>query len=207
MKPAFATPTLALGSSQFVRCSRITSSSRPAFATARNGAARMMAEAPLESGSSLPTDGENVVDPPISSSAPESSGNSSSAKIGEDSRDDASSTSLGDSSGEESFFITKPGLMGLIDEDDDVDMGEIIIEPPGSWKNKQVIQEAQQKFKVHETDCGSPEFQIATLTKKIEYLTIHLKANPKDFSSTRGLLRMVATRRLNIRISQKLRNL
>lgn len=100
-------------------------------------------------------------------------------------------------------------------------------DPPQPVINARAISEAQQKFKIHETDSGSPEFQIATLSTRITYLTEHLKSNPKDYSSTRGLVKMVSTRRrllkflksedpqrftdiiagLNIRISQQLREI
>jgi small subunit ribosomal protein S15 len=49
-------------------------------------------------------------------------------------------------------------------------------------------------FKAHEGDTGSPEVQIALLTKRINDLTDHLKEHPKDHSSRRGLLKMVGTR-------------
>ena len=45
------------------------------------------------------------------------------------------------------------------------------------------------------TDTGSPEVQIAVLTARIAELTEHLKANPKDHHSRRGLLKMVGKRR------------
>ena len=48
--------------------------------------------------------------------------------------------------------------------------------------------------KVHEGDTGSPEVQIALLTKRINDLTEHLKEHPKDHSSRRGLLKMVGNR-------------
>ena len=44
-------------------------------------------------------------------------------------------------------------------------------------------------------DTGSPEVQIAILTARIQELTEHLKANPKDHHSRRGLLKMVGKRR------------
>jgi len=47
----------------------------------------------------------------------------------------------------------------------------------------------------HETDTGSPEVQIALLTKRITALTEHLRANPHDESSRRGLLKLVGQRR------------
>ncbi len=51
------------------------------------------------------------------------------------------------------------------------------------------------KYKLHETDSGSPEVQIALLTERINVLTEHLKQNKKDHSSRRGLLKMVGRRR------------
>jgi len=49
-------------------------------------------------------------------------------------------------------------------------------------------------FEKHEHDTGSPEVQIALLTKKINELTEHLKVHRKDHASRRGLLKMVGTR-------------
>ena len=51
------------------------------------------------------------------------------------------------------------------------------------------------KFKVHDTDTGSPEVQIGLLTNRIEYLTEHLKTHKKDHHSRRGLLMLVGRRR------------
>ena len=50
-------------------------------------------------------------------------------------------------------------------------------------------------FRVHETDTGSPEVQIALLTERINGLTDHLRENRQDHHSRRGLLKMVGTRR------------
>jgi small subunit ribosomal protein S15 len=50
-------------------------------------------------------------------------------------------------------------------------------------------------FRVHDTDTGSPEVQIAILTNKIEYLNTHLRTHKKDHHSRRGLLKMVGHRR------------
>ncbi len=44
-------------------------------------------------------------------------------------------------------------------------------------------------------DKGSPEVQVAVLTARIQELTDHMKANPKDYHSNRGLLKMVGQRR------------
>jgi small subunit ribosomal protein S15 len=49
-------------------------------------------------------------------------------------------------------------------------------------------------FETHDGDTGSPEVQVAILTKRINDLTEHLKAHPKDHSSRRGLLKMVGNR-------------
>jgi small subunit ribosomal protein S15 len=58
-------------------------------------------------------------------------------------------------------------------------------------KKKRVI----EKYKVHETDTGSPQVQIAILTAEIKDLTEHLRSHKKDFSSRRGLLKKVSERR------------
>jgi small subunit ribosomal protein S15 len=51
------------------------------------------------------------------------------------------------------------------------------------------------EFRRGETDTGSPEVQVAVLTKRIEELTEHLKTHAKDHHSRRGLLQMVGNRR------------
>ena len=52
-----------------------------------------------------------------------------------------------------------------------------------------------KKYARHEGDTGSPEVQIAVLTKRINDLTEHLKTHKKDHHSRRGLLKMVGHRR------------
>lgn len=52
-----------------------------------------------------------------------------------------------------------------------------------------------EKFRVHETDTGSPEVQVALLTERIRYLTEHFKTHQKDHHSRRGLLKLVSRRR------------
>lgn len=61
---------------------------------------------------------------------------------------------------------------------------------PSDIKNR-IINEYQN----HENDTGSPEVQIAILTKRINQLTEHLKTHKKDFHSRRGLLKIVGKRR------------
>ena len=51
------------------------------------------------------------------------------------------------------------------------------------------------EFKGHQTDTGSTEVQIALLTERINNLTEHLKRNPHDFHTQRGLLKLVGQRR------------
>ena len=50
-------------------------------------------------------------------------------------------------------------------------------------------------YRLHETDTGSPEVQVALLTERINHLTDHLKVHPKDHHSRRGLLVLVGRRR------------
>ena len=61
--------------------------------------------------------------------------------------------------------------------------------------DKDKKQEIIQEFKRHGEDTGSPEVQIAILTKRITELTDHLKINKHDESSRRGLLKLVGRRR------------
>ncbi|NMA92389.1 MAG: 30S ribosomal protein S15 [Firmicutes bacterium] len=56
-------------------------------------------------------------------------------------------------------------------------------------------QELISRHRLHRTDTGSPEVQIALLTGRINQLTEHLKTHKKDYHSQRGLLRMVGRRR------------
>ncbi len=59
---------------------------------------------------------------------------------------------------------------------------------------KQEKKNIVRDFEIHEGDTGSPEVQIALLTKRINDLTEHLKTHRKDHTSRRGLLKMVGTR-------------
>jgi small subunit ribosomal protein S15 len=52
-----------------------------------------------------------------------------------------------------------------------------------------------EDFRRDDSDTGSPDVQIAVLTKRIDQLTEHLKAHKKDHHSRRGLLKMVGRRR------------
>lgn len=55
-------------------------------------------------------------------------------------------------------------------------------------------QEIISNFRVHDTDTGSPQVQIALLTHRINYLNEHLKNNRKDHHTQRGLLTLVGQR-------------
>ena len=50
-------------------------------------------------------------------------------------------------------------------------------------------------YKTHESDTGSPEVQVAILTKRINDLTEHFKTHTKDYHSRRGLMMLVGQRR------------
>jgi small subunit ribosomal protein S15 len=51
------------------------------------------------------------------------------------------------------------------------------------------------KYRLHESDTGSSEVQVALLSQRIEYLTEHFKTHKKDHHSRRGLLKLVGQRR------------
>ena len=68
---------------------------------------------------------------------------------------------------------------------------------------KERKQEIIATYATHEGDTGSPEVQIAVLTKRINDLNDHLKSNMKDHHSRRGLLKMVGHRRNLLAYLQK----
>jgi small subunit ribosomal protein S15 len=59
------------------------------------------------------------------------------------------------------------------------------------------------QYRVHDSDTGSPEVQIALLSNRITYLTEHFKTHAKDHHSRRGLMKLVGRRR---RLLDYLRN-
>lgn len=69
---------------------------------------------------------------------------------------------------------------------------EAEVELPAPSEEKQ---EVISQYQVKEGDTGSPEVQVALLTKRIEKLVVHLKTNPSDNHSRRGLLGIVSKRR------------
>ena len=60
-----------------------------------------------------------------------------------------------------------------------------------------------KEIKIHDTDTGSPEVQVAVLSRRINDLASHLKKNKKDKHSRRGLLGLVADRKTHLKYLQK----
>ena len=69
--------------------------------------------------------------------------------------------------------------------------------------DKKIKEKIIKKFRVHDTDTGSSQVQIAILTEEIKQLTDHLKKHKHDFSSRRGLLKKVGERRKLLKYLQK----
>ncbi len=65
--------------------------------------------------------------------------------------------------------------------------------------SKRVKQNVLKDVRRHDTDTGSPEAQVALLTRQIEELSAHLRTHKKDFHSRRGLLQIVADRRKHLK--------
>ena len=61
--------------------------------------------------------------------------------------------------------------------------------------DKELKQQIINENRTTENDTGSPEVQVALLTSRINSLTEHMKKNPKDFHSQRGLSKMVGQRK------------
>ena len=64
-------------------------------------------------------------------------------------------------------------------------------------------EEIIQEHQTHEGDTGSPEVQVAVLTRRIAHLTEHLREHKHDYHSQRGLLKMVGRRRRLLKYLQK----
>jgi len=64
-------------------------------------------------------------------------------------------------------------------------------------------EEIIQEHRMHEGDTGSPEVQVAVLTRRIAHLTEHLREHKHDYHSQRGLLKMVGKRRRLLKYLQK----
>jgi small subunit ribosomal protein S15 len=77
------------------------------------------------------------------------------------------------------------------------------ISAPQPYINSKQLKEVREKYRLHEKDTGSAEYQIAALSVRIAYMTAHVKKNPKDFSSTRGLIAMVSARKKLLKYLRK----
>ena len=64
-------------------------------------------------------------------------------------------------------------------------------------------EEVMQEHRMHVGDTGSPEVQVAVLTRRIAHLTEHLREHNHDYHSRRGLLKMVGKRRRLLKYLQK----
>ncbi len=64
-------------------------------------------------------------------------------------------------------------------------------------------EEVIREHRTHEGDTGSPEVQVAVLTRRIAHLTEHLREHKHDYHSRRGLLKMVGKRRRLLKYLQK----
>jgi small subunit ribosomal protein S15 len=69
--------------------------------------------------------------------------------------------------------------------------------------SKRTKENVSKAFKRHAQDTGSPEVQIALLTRQIAELSKHLRTHKKDFHSRRGLLQLVADRRKHLKYLEK----
>jgi len=86
--------------------------------------------------------------------------------------------------------------VGDLEGDDEEAVGvEDDGQPPAWAVSQQRMTELREQYRRHDTDTGSPEYQVAGMTERIAYLTKHLQANPKDYSTRRGLVALVNKRR------------
>lgn len=69
--------------------------------------------------------------------------------------------------------------------------------------SKRVKENVMKPVKRHDSDTGSPEAQVALLTRQIEELTTHLRKHKKDFHSRKGLLQLVANRRKHLKYIER----
>jgi len=88
-------------------------------------------------------------------------------------------------------FIVNAG--DLDDEPAGEDEAEVAM--PSWFQLNERLDATRQQYRRHETDSGSPEFQIAGMSERIIFLTKHMQQHPKDFSTRRGLVALVNKRR------------
>jgi small subunit ribosomal protein S15 len=95
---------------------------------------------------------------------------------------------------EEDYLMTTAEFESSVSEDD-VFGSEDDGKPPAWAVLQDRIADARARHRRHESDTGSPEYQVAGMTERINYLTQHLQQHPKDFSTRRGLVALVNKRR------------
>lgn len=100
-----------------------------------------------------------------------------------------------DSEEEAPDFIVSSSDLDSVEGDEDDEDGVMDFEPPVGFTFQLKLAEVREQYRRHDTDTGSPEYQVASMTERISYLTKHLQANPKDFSTRRGLVALVNKRR------------
>jgi small subunit ribosomal protein S15 len=69
--------------------------------------------------------------------------------------------------------------------------------------SKRIKENTLKPVRRHDTDTGSPEAQVALLTRQIDALSSHLRKHKKDFHSRRGLLQLVANRRKHLKYLER----
>jgi small subunit ribosomal protein S15 len=102
-----------------------------------------------------------------------------------------STSSDDDDDTQEDYLLEASDLLGEME-------GSTIIDDealPPSYISAQRIAALRITHRRHDTDVGSPEYQVAGMTERIAHLTSHLKLHPKDFSTRRGLVALVNKRR------------
>uniref|UniRef100_A0A7S4N0D3 30S ribosomal protein S15 n=1 Tax=Odontella aurita TaxID=265563 RepID=A0A7S4N0D3_9STRA len=108
-------------------------------------------------------------------------------------------SSVGDVVGEDEDDVNEPAPEDFIVSAGDLDDEPADVldddETDGPFEHQERLKELRTAYRRHETDSGSPEFQVAGMTERITYLTKHLKLHPKDFSTRRGLVALVNKRR------------
>jgi small subunit ribosomal protein S15 len=91
-------------------------------------------------------------------------------------------------------YILNVGDLEGDDNSDDVGADDDGV-PPVWAVSAERMQELREQYRRHDKDTGSPEYQVASLTERIAYLTKHMQTSPKDFSTRRGLVALVNKRR------------
>ena len=68
---------------------------------------------------------------------------------------------------------------------------EETLDPRAAFTHEQTVEAVREKYRLHASDTGSSQVQVAVLTARIQYMTSHMQKNKKDYSSLRGLTAMV----------------